>query len=78
MAVSLASTADGGLAAQMEALGRRARAAGEQLANAPAAAKNQARKVARNRRSGRAKALTLRLRIINAEDIVLHRPVSRL
>ena len=42
MAVSLASTADGNLAAQMEALGQRARAAADQLANAPTAAKNQA------------------------------------
>jgi len=42
MAVSLASTADGNLAAQMEALGQRARAAADLLANAPTAAKNQA------------------------------------
>ena len=42
MAVNLASMADGSLAAQMEALGRRARAAADQLANAPTAAKNRA------------------------------------
>ena len=42
MAVNLASMADGSLAAQMEALGQRARAAADQLANAPTAAKNRA------------------------------------
>ena len=42
MAVSLASTADGSLAAHMDALGRRARAAADQLANAPTEAKNRA------------------------------------
>jgi len=42
MALSLAATADESLAAQMDALGRRARAAADQLADAPTAAKNQA------------------------------------
>ena len=42
MAVSLAETADESLAARMDALGRRARAAADQLADAPSAAKNQA------------------------------------
>jgi glutamate-5-semialdehyde dehydrogenase len=42
MAVSLASTADQSLAAQMDALGQRARDAADQLANAPTAAKNRA------------------------------------
>ena len=42
MAVSLAETADESLAARMDALGRRSRAAADQLADAPSAAKNQA------------------------------------
>jgi len=46
MAVSLAGTADESLAAQMDALGRRARGAADQLANTPTAAKNQALLVA--------------------------------
>jgi glutamate-5-semialdehyde dehydrogenase len=42
MAASLAGTADGSLAAQMETLGQRARAAADQLANTPTDAKNRA------------------------------------
>jgi len=42
MAVSLAGTADDSLRAQMDALGRRARAAADQLAETPTAAKNRA------------------------------------